>query len=78
MGEVLVESNISHNLRGNNHLSVPIPRTNAYGVKEIRCTAHKLWQSLPLEIKESHTVTEFKKKKKNNLAIATIDCANCM
>ena len=66
MGEILVERNMSYNLRGNNHLTVPIPHTNAYGLKEIRCTAHKLWQSLPLEIKESHTLKEFKKKTKKH------------
>ena len=62
MGEIFVEKNISYSLRCNNHLSVPIPRTNAYGIETIRYTGHKLWQSLPLEIKESHTLTEFKRK----------------
>ena len=42
----------AHNLRGSNHLSVPIPCTNAYDSKAIRYTALKLWQSLPFEIKE--------------------------
>ena len=54
MGETFVERNISFNLRGNNHLTVPIPRTNAYDLKAIRYTAHKLKQSLPLEIKVSY------------------------
>ena len=31
-----------------------------------RYTGHKLWQSLPLEIKESHTLTEFKRKIKKH------------
>ena len=52
MGEIFVERTIS------------FPRTNAYGLKAIRYTAHKLWQSLPIETKESHTLKEFKKKKK--------------
>ena len=42
MGEIFVERNISHNLRGKNHLSEPIPFTNAYSQKAIRYTAHKL------------------------------------
>ena len=66
MGEIFVEKNISYNLRCNNHLSVPIPRTNAYCIETIRYTGHKLWQSLPLEIKESHTLTEFKRKIKKH------------
>ena len=79
MGELLVERNISYSLRGNNHLSVPIPCTNAYGLKAIRYTAHKLWQSLPLEISESYTLTESKSRIKNiNSAIATVDCVNRM
>ena len=45
MSEIFIERNISYNVRGSNHLTVPIPRTNAYGLKAIRYTAHKLWQS---------------------------------
>ena len=62
MGEIFVVRNISHILGGNDHLTVTVPRINAYGLKAIRYTAHKLWQSLQLEIKESHTLTDFKKK----------------
>ena len=53
MGEIFFERNISHNLRGSNHLSVPIPHTNVC-LKAIRYTAHKLWQSLPLDIRVSY------------------------
>ena len=66
MGKIFVEKNISYSLRCNDHLSVPIPRTNAYGIETIRYTGHKLWQSLPLEIKESRTLTEFKRKIKKH------------
>ena len=76
MNEIFVERNISHNLRGNNHLSVPILRTNAYGLKAIRYTAHKLYQSLPLEIKTSQTLTEFKKKVKNH-HFSNCNCRVC-
>ena len=57
MGEIFVKKNISYSLRGNNHLSVPIPCTNVYGMKTISYAEHKLWRSLPLEIKEFHTLT---------------------
>ena len=76
MAEIFVERNISHNLRGNNHLSVPILRTNAYGLEAIRYTAHKLWQSLPLEIKASQTLTEFKKKIKKH-HFSNCNCRLC-
>ena len=66
MGEIFVEKNNSYSLRCKDHLSVPIPHTNAYGTETIRYTGHKLWQSLPLEIKESHTLTEFKRKIKKH------------
>ena len=59
--------------------SFGVPRTNAYGIETIRYTGHKLWQSLPLEIKESHTLTEFKRKIENIIStIATVDCAGSM
>ena len=54
MGEIFAEKNISYSLRCNHPLSVPIPRTNAYSIQTIRYTGHKLWQSLPLEIKVSY------------------------
>ena len=76
MDEIFVERNISHNLRGNNHLSVPILRTNAYGLEAIRYTAHKLWQSLPLEIKASQTLTEVKKKIKKH-RFSNCNCRLC-
>ena len=66
MGEIFVEKSISCSLRCNDHLSVPIPRTNAYGIEASRYTGHTLWQSLPLEIKEFHTLTEFKRKIKKH------------
>ena len=47
MGEVFVEKNISYSLKGNNHLSVPILRINAYVMNAISYTGQKLWQSLP-------------------------------
>ena len=48
MGEIFIEEIISKSVRDNNHLSVPILRTNAYGVKAFRYTGHQLWQSLTL------------------------------
>ena len=77
MGEIFVEKNISYSLRCNYHLSVPIPRTNAYGIETIRYTGHKLWQSLPLEIEESHTLTEFKRKIKKKHHFNDCNCRLC-
>ena len=76
MGEIFVEKNIQINLRGKNHLSVSIPRTRAYGMKTIRYMGHKLWQSLPLDIKESHTLTEFKRKIKKH-QFSDCNCGLC-
>ena len=56
MGEVLLRRKSHIDMRGNDNLLVPIPRTNAYGIETIRYNGHKLWHSLPLEIKESHTL----------------------
>ena len=76
IGEIFVEKNISCSLRCNDHMSVPIPRTNAYGIETIRYTGHKLWQSLPLEIKESNTLTEFKRKIKQHY-FSDCNCRLC-
>ena len=79
MGEIFVERSISYSLRGSNHLSILIPSTNACGLKAIRYSAHKLWQSLPLEIKESHTLKEFKKKiEKHQFGNCSFRLCNCM
>ena len=75
-GEIFVEKNIAYSLRGNNHLSVPILCTNAYGTKAIRYTGHKLSQFLPLEIKGSHTLTDFKRKIKQN-QFSNSNCRLC-
>ena len=50
----------------NDFQSVPIPHTNKYGIETIRYTGLKLWNSLPVEIKESRTLTAFKRKIKRH------------
>ncbi len=52
MGEIFVDKSISYSLRCNDLFSVPIPRTNVYGIETVRYTGHKLWQSLPLRNEE--------------------------
>ena len=76
MGEIFVEKNITYNLRDKNPLSVSIPRTNAFCIMTIRYTGHKLLQSLPLEIKESHTLTEFKRNIKKH-QFSDCNCRLC-
>ena len=66
MNEIFVEKKNSYILRGNNNLSVPIPHSNAYGIDTIRYTGFKLWNSLPMGIKVSNTLIEFKHKVKRH------------
>jgi len=40
MGEIFIEEIISKSVRDNNHLSVPILRTNAYGIKVVNPSHH--------------------------------------
>ena len=64
MNEIFVEKRNSYILRGNNNLYVPIPHSDAYGIDKIRYTGFKLWNSLPMGIKVSNTLIEFKRKVK--------------
>ena len=76
MGEIFVEKNIPYNLRGKSPLSVSVACTDAYGIMTIRYTGHKLWRSLPFEIKESHTLTEFKRNIKKH-QVSDCNCRLC-
>ena len=49
-----------------NHFSSIVVQHATCGIGTIRYAGHKLWQSLPLEIKESHALTEFKRKIKKH------------
>ena len=52
----------TYNLRNNKVWDVPRARTQSYGLETIRYRGPKTWELLPLDIKESISLLEFKAK----------------
>eukprot|EP00794_Sanderia_malayensis_P015566 gene15566-17143_t len=50
-------------VRNRNHLQMPKVRATAYGIEDIRYRGCQLWASLPNEIKESNTLSQFKNRR---------------
>ena len=53
MKDIFKERNISYNLRRGNDAQLPKVRTTSFGIESIAYLGNKLWQLLPLEIKQS-------------------------
>ena len=51
---------MSNNLRSKNHLQLPNVKAAKHGIENIQYIGHHLWASLPEEIKDSGTLTNFK------------------
>ena len=62
MKDIFKERNISYNLRRGNDAQIPKVRTTSFGIESIAYLGNKLWQLLPLEIKQSNTLPIFKKR----------------
>ena len=50
-----------------NNLFIPIARTSNYGMKLLKVSGPKIWNSIPLDIRSSTSFTRFKKLVKNHL-----------
>ena len=48
-----------------NTLGIPNAKTTSYGEETVRYLGQKLWQSLPHSVRESQSLTTFKKRIKN-------------
>ena len=62
MKGIFMERNISYNLRRGNDAQLPKVRTTSFGIESIAYLGNKLWQLLPLEVKQSNTLPIFKKR----------------
>ena len=51
MAEVLDIKDMPYYLRGSNNLVLTRARTNLYGTDTVRFVGHKIWQTLPREIR---------------------------
>ena len=50
-----------------NNLSIPFGRTTHYGLKQIKVSGPKIWNSLPLDIRNIKSLIKFKNSVKNYL-----------
>ena len=62
MKDIFTERDVQYNLRRKNHLQLPNVKTAKHGIANIQYIAHHLWASLPEEVKDSGTLTDFKQK----------------
>ena len=62
MRDVFDERNNQPNLRNENHLRLPVAKTTTYGLETIEYRGYLLWSTLPSEIKDSKSLSEFKRK----------------
>ena len=56
-------------LENTNNLSIPFGRTTNYGLKLIKVSGPKLWNSLPLDIRNLKSLSNFKASVKNHLLV---------
>ena len=62
MKDIFVEKPVSYGLRGCHNLSLPQARTTCYGLETISFLGCRLWQALPNDLKQSDTLSSFKRK----------------
>ena len=62
MNDIFMQRNISHSLRHGDDALKPKVRTTSFGDESIAFLGNKLWQNLPQEIKQSNSLTIFRKQ----------------
>ena len=70
MSEIFEARDVQYNLRNKNTLGIPNAKTTSYGIETVRYLGQKLWQTLPHSVRESQSLTAFKKE----LRTYTIEC----
>ena len=60
MKKIFVQNDITHNLRNNLPMCVPITRTTRYGIESLSFLGCKLWNNLREEFKAIKTLASFK------------------
>ena len=58
-----------YNLRNEDHLRLPVANTTTYELETIEYRGCLLWSTLPPEIKDSKSLSEFKRKIQNGMEI---------
>ena len=76
MREIFVEKHSTYGLRSCHNLLLPQARTTCYGLETISFLGSRLWQALPNDMKQSDTLSSFKRRinpgRERNV---TVDCA---
>ena len=62
MKEIFVEKHSPYGLRSCHNLLLPQVRTTCYGLETISFLGCRLWQALPNDMKQSDTLSSFKRK----------------
>ena len=62
INDIFIQRSISYSLRYGDDAQLPKVRTTSFGVESIAWLGNKLWQNLPQEIKQSNSLTIFKKQ----------------
>ena len=65
MKNVFTERDLQCNLRSKPHLQLPNVKTARWRIESIQYIGHHLWASVPGEINDSGTLTDFKQKAKS-------------
>ena len=60
MDEIFLQRSVTYNLRNTNTFLLPMVHTVNHGTETIRYRGQRIWRSLPQEIKNSHSVQQFK------------------
>ena len=61
MRDVFAERNNQHHLRNENHLRLPVAKRTSYGLETIEYRSCHFWSTVPPEIKDSNSLSEFKR-----------------
>ena len=70
MSEIFEARDVQYDLRNKSTLGIPNAKTTSYGIETVRYLGQKLWQTLPHSVRESQSLTAFKKE----LRTCTIEC----
>ena len=57
---VLVKEKGNHNLRNQTHFVIPQDKSVNYGLESIRVLGSKIWENLPIDLKNKELVDSFK------------------
>ena len=75
MNETFIEKVPSYELRDGENMCLPKVKTMRFGTETVLFRGQKVWRTLPADIKESESLSMFKRKIK--MYMVTCDCRLC-